>query len=85
MRGAKLEQMATPGSFSSRHSGYGLGIEISKPDLETTVWGHGGFVPGFRAVLWHAPVPDVTVIVFTNESRSRPDGLAELALQIAAP
>jgi D-alanyl-D-alanine carboxypeptidase len=85
VRAATLEQMTTPGAFSSRYTGYGLGIEILKPDLETTVWGHRGFVPGYRAVLWHAPVPDLTVIVLTNESRSRPDGLAELALRIASP
>jgi D-alanyl-D-alanine carboxypeptidase len=85
VRRTTLDLMTSPGSFSSRHTGYGLGIEILKPDLETTVWGHRGFVPGYRAVLWHAPGHDVTVIVLTNESRSRPDGLAELALRIASP
>ena len=81
--GESLKVMTSPGRFSSRYTGYGLGLEISKPDLETTVWGHGGFVPGYRAVLWHAPEPEVTIVVLTNESRSRPDGLAELALRIA--
>ena len=80
---ATLQEMTTPGPFSSRHTGYGLGVEVSKPDLATTVWGHGGFLPGYRAILWHAPDPGVTVVVWTNESRSRPDGLAELALRIA--
>jgi D-alanyl-D-alanine carboxypeptidase len=78
-----LEAMTTPGRFGSRYTNYGLGVEITSPDLETTVWGHGGFVPGYRAILWHAPVLDLTIIVLTNESRSRPDGLAELALGIA--
>lgn len=78
-----LAQMTAPGPFASRYTGYGLGIEITRPDLETTMWGHGGFVPGYRAVLWHAPVPDLTIVVLTNESRSRPEGLAELALGIA--
>jgi D-alanyl-D-alanine carboxypeptidase len=78
-----LDEMTTPGPFATRYTGYGLGIEITTPDLETTVWGHGGFVPGYRAILWHAPVPDLTIVVLTNESRSRPDGLAELALGIA--
>lgn len=78
-----LEEMTTPGPFASRHTGNGLGLEITTPDLETTIWGHGGFVPGYRAVLWHAPEPDLTIVVLTNESRSRPDGLAELGLGIA--
>ena len=81
--GSAMAEMTTPGPFASRHTGYGLGLEITSPDLETTVWGHGGFVPGYRAVMWHAPVPDLTIVVLTNESRSRPEGLAELALGIA--
>jgi D-alanyl-D-alanine carboxypeptidase len=79
-----VEEMTTRGVHSSRYTGYGLGVEILRPDLQTTVWGHGGFVPGHRAILWHAPVKHLTVVVLTNESRSRPDGLAELLLRIAS-
>jgi D-alanyl-D-alanine carboxypeptidase len=74
------QTMTTAGRFSSRLTGYGLGVEILKPDLETVVWGHGGFVPGHRSVLWHVADNGLTVVVLTNESRSRPDALAELVL-----
>jgi D-alanyl-D-alanine carboxypeptidase len=78
-----LREMTTPGEYSSRFTGYGLGVEVLQPDLETTVWGHGGFLPGHRGVLWHVPEHDLTVAVLTNESRSRPDSLAELILDTA--
>lgn len=79
-----LEEMTRPGAYSSRYTGYGLGLEIRRPDLMTSVWGHGGFLPGFRSILWYAPSRDVSIVVLTNESRSRPDGLAELIMKTIA-
>jgi hypothetical protein len=40
---------------------------------------------GVAEIARPAAVPDLTVIILTNESRSQPDGLAELALLIALP
>ncbi|HEX2178182.1 MAG TPA: serine hydrolase domain-containing protein [Actinomycetota bacterium] len=79
-----VAEMTRPGRYSGRHTGYGLGVEVQRPDLETTVWGHGGLLPGHRSVLWHVPSKNLTVVVLTNESRSRLDGLAELLLRAAA-
>lgn len=62
------------GRHASRYTGYGLGVEVQHPDLKTAVWGHGGLLPGHRSVLWHVPSEKLTVVVLTNESRSRPDG-----------
>lgn len=80
---SSLREMTTPGVYSSRFTGYGLGLEVLQPDFETTVWGHGGYLPGHRSILWHVPEHDLTLAVLTNESRSRPDALAELLLRIA--
>jgi D-alanyl-D-alanine carboxypeptidase len=79
-----VRRMTSPGRFAARHSGYGLGVELLRPDLENRVWGHGGLVPGYRAVLWHLPARRMSVVVLTNESRSRPDGLAEILLRTAS-
>ena len=76
-----VDEMTKAGPYASRYTGYGLGVEVSRPDMETRVWGHGGYLPGFRAVAWHVPSRDMTVVVLTNETRSRPDGLAELLLK----
>jgi D-alanyl-D-alanine carboxypeptidase len=78
-----VAEMVRPGRHAGRHTGYGMGVEVRRPDLQTTVWGHGGLLPGHRSVLWHVPSKDLTVVVLTNESRSRPDGLAELLLRTA--
>src|SRR4051812_22355477 len=56
------------------------GVEISYPDYRTTVWGHGGFLPGFRSALWYLPQHDVVIVVLTNDSRANSQDLAELAL-----
>jgi D-alanyl-D-alanine carboxypeptidase len=78
---SSLQEMTTPGVYSSRFTSYGLGLEILQPNLETTVWGHGGFLPGYRSVVWYAPEHDLTIAILTNESQSRPDALAELLLR----
>ena len=78
-----VRRMTSPGPFAARHSGYGLGVELLRPDLENRAWGHGGLVPGYRAVMWHVPAKRMSVVVLTNESRSRPDGLAEILLRTA--
>lgn len=78
-----VKEMTQPGRHASRYTGYGLGVEVQRPDLQTIVWGHGGLLPGHRSVLWHVPSKNLSVVVLTNESRSRPDGLAELLLRAA--
>lgn len=81
---AAVRRMTSPGPFAARHSGYGLGVELLRPDLENRVWGHGGLVPGYRGVMWHVPAEGKSVVVLTNESRSRPDGLAETLLRMTS-
>jgi D-alanyl-D-alanine carboxypeptidase len=83
VRPETLRQMVTEGPHHPRNSNYGLGVEISRPDYRTTLWGHGGFVPGFRSVLWYAPRHDVTVVVLVNDAQANPQDLAELALRTA--
>lgn len=82
---ATLKKMTAPGPHAARHTGYGMGVEVRRPDLENRAWGHGGVVPGFRAIMWHVPAKKMSVVVLTNESRSRPDGLAEILLRTAYP
>jgi D-alanyl-D-alanine carboxypeptidase len=72
--------MEAEGSFHPRNGNYGLGLEILRPDYRTMVWGHGGFVPGFRSVLWYVPSRDVLIVVLTNDSRANPADLAELMM-----
>jgi D-alanyl-D-alanine carboxypeptidase len=73
-----LKAMVAEGPFHPRNSNYGLGLEILRPDYRTTIWGHGGFLPGFRSVLWYVPSRDVVVVVLTNDSLANPPDLAEL-------
>lgn len=76
-----LRQMVAEGPHHPRNSNYGLGVEIARPDYRTTLWGHGGALPGFRSGLWYAPEHDVTVVVLANDYRANPLDLAELALR----
>ncbi len=78
---ASVRQMVSEGPHHPRNSNYGLGVEISRPDYRTVLWGHGGFVPGFRSVLWYAPQHDVTVAVLANDAHAHPQDLAELAIR----
>lgn len=56
-------------------------MEISRPDYRTTLWGHGGVLPGFRSALWYAPRGDIVIVVLTNDWRANPQDLAELTLR----
>jgi D-alanyl-D-alanine carboxypeptidase len=76
-----LRQMLAEGPHHPRNSNYGLGVEISRPDYRTTVWGHGGALPGFRSALWYVPERDTVIVVLTNDWRANPQDLAELALR----
>jgi D-alanyl-D-alanine carboxypeptidase len=87
-RGQLLEptlrrQMVAEGPHHPRNRNYGLGVEILRPDYRTTVWGHGGYVPGFRSTLWYVPRHDLVVVVLANDSRANPSDLAELAVRAA--
>jgi D-alanyl-D-alanine carboxypeptidase len=73
--------MVAEGPFHPLNSNYGLGMEIVRPDYQTTIWGHGGFLPGFKSVLWHVPSRDAVIVVLTNTSRANPADLAELILR----
>ncbi len=79
--GSALRDMTTPTSHHPRAAGYGLGVEITRPDWTTTVWGHGGFLPGFRSTMWYVPTLDRVVVVLTNDSRGDTADLAELLLR----
>jgi D-alanyl-D-alanine carboxypeptidase len=78
---ASLATMTEVGPHHLRHYGYGLGVEIFKPNYETTVWGHGGSLPGYRSSMWYLPSDGTVIVVLTNEWRSNPADLAELVLQ----
>jgi D-alanyl-D-alanine carboxypeptidase len=80
---APLRQMLAEGPHHARNSNYGLGVEISRPDYRTTVWGHGGALPGFRSALWYVPSRDIVVVVLTNDWRANPQDLAELVVRAA--
>jgi D-alanyl-D-alanine carboxypeptidase len=62
-------------------SAYGLGLETKVLGGELTVWGHGGFVPGFRSTMWHEPDRDLTVAVLADSSSANTEDLAELLIR----
>ncbi|HET9871319.1 MAG TPA: serine hydrolase domain-containing protein [Propionibacteriaceae bacterium] len=76
-----FQAMVAEGQFHPRNSNYGLGLEIVRPDYQTTIWGHGGYLPGFRSVLWYVPSRDAVIVVLTNQSRANPPDLAELIMR----
>jgi len=80
LQASSWASMKAEGAFHPRNSNYGLGLEILRPDYRTTIWGHGGFVPGFRSVLWYVPSRDAVIVVLTNDSRANPADLAELMM-----
>jgi D-alanyl-D-alanine carboxypeptidase len=76
-----LRAMVADGPFHPRFTNYGLGVEILRPDYRTTIWGHGGFLPGFKSVLWYVPSRDAVIVVLTNDARANPSDLAELVMR----
>jgi len=76
-----MQAMAAEGPFHPRFTNYGLGLEIARPDYRTTIWGHGGFLPGFRSILWYVPSRDATIVVLADDARAEPRDLAELTLR----
>jgi len=73
-----LRAMVAEGPYHPRFSNYGLGLEILRPDYRTTIWGHGGFLPGFKSALWYLPSRDAVIVVLANDARANPADLAEL-------
>ena len=76
-----LRAMVTEGPYHPRYSNYGLGLEILRPDYRTTIWGHGGFLPGFKSALWYVPSRDAAIVVLANDARANPADLAELVMR----
>jgi D-alanyl-D-alanine carboxypeptidase len=78
---ATMQAMTAEGPFHPRFTNYGLGLEIARPDYRTTIWGHGGYLPGFRSSLWYVPSRDAVIVVLANDARAEPRDLAELAMR----
>ena len=76
-----FQAMVAEGQLHPPNSNYGLGLEIVRPDYQTLIWGHGGFLPGFKSVLWYVPSRDAVIVVLTNTSRANPPDLAELIMR----
>ena len=76
-----MRAMTADGPFHPRFTNYGLGLEIARPDYRTTIWGHGGYLPGFRSILWYVPSRDAVIVVLANDARVEPRDLAELAMR----
>ena len=76
-----LQQMVTESPHHVRTSGYGLGVEVLRPDYRLTMLGHGGFTIGTRSALWYAPDADVVVAVLANDAQADPHDLAELVIR----
>jgi D-alanyl-D-alanine carboxypeptidase len=81
LNAASLRTMTAPHPFHPRNSNYGYGTEITQLGYDTTVVGHGGFLPGFKSVLWYVPSRDLSIVVLTNDSEANPADLAELILR----
>jgi D-alanyl-D-alanine carboxypeptidase len=82
---ATLRQMITQSPQHLRTSGFGLGVEIMRPDYRLTLLGHGGFTIGTRSSLWYAPAADVVVAVLANDAQANPHDLAELLIRAQLP
>ena len=76
-----MQAMTADGPFHPRFTNYGLGLEIARPDYRTTIWGHSGYLPGFRSSLWYVPSRDAVIVVLANDARAEPRDLAELAMR----
>jgi D-alanyl-D-alanine carboxypeptidase len=82
VQNSTLHAMVTEGPYHPRFSNYGLGLEIMRPDYRTTIWGHGGFLPGFKSALWYVPSRDAVIVVLANDARANPADLAELVMRM---
>jgi D-alanyl-D-alanine carboxypeptidase len=82
---ATQQQMITQSRQHLRTSGYGLGVEVMRPDYRLTMLGHGGFTIGTRSGLWYAPEADVVVAVLANDAQANPQDLAELVIRGRLP
>jgi D-alanyl-D-alanine carboxypeptidase len=80
-----LRMMVAGSGFPRRFDDYGLGLELRRPDFSTDVWGHGGFLPGYRSTTWHVPEENLTTTILINDSRADPADLAQLLLQRHEP
>jgi D-alanyl-D-alanine carboxypeptidase len=76
-----FQQMVTQSPHHLRTSGYGLGVEVLRPDYRLTLLGHGGFTIGTRSALWYSPDTDVVVAVLANDAQADPHDLAELVVR----
>jgi D-alanyl-D-alanine carboxypeptidase len=85
LRPATLRQMVTESPHRMRTAGYGLGVEVLRPDYRMVLWGHGGFTLGSRSVLWYVPGHDLVVVVLANDARANPPDLAELVVRAELP
>jgi D-alanyl-D-alanine carboxypeptidase len=81
LRPGTLHQMVTEGPHRVRTAGYGLGVEVLRPDYRLTLWGHGGSTLGFRSVLLFVPGRDLVVVVLANDFQANPVDLAELLIR----
>jgi D-alanyl-D-alanine carboxypeptidase len=81
LSGGMMRAMVAEGPFHPRFTNYGFGLEIARPDYRTIIWGHGGYVPGFRSALWYVPSRDAVIVVLANDVRAEPRDLAELTMR----
>lgn len=78
---AALEAMTARNPHHPPHANYGLGVEILEPDYQTTVLGHGGSEPGWRATMWYIPRDGSVIVVLVNALGTNSADLAELILR----
>jgi D-alanyl-D-alanine carboxypeptidase len=62
-----LGRMMEASAESEAAGGYGLGLMRFR-HAGRSAWGHAGGLPGFAAILAHAPADGVTVVVLANDS-----------------
>jgi D-alanyl-D-alanine carboxypeptidase len=80
LRAESMEELLAARYFTPS-SGYGLGVQFARPDLETTMVGHTGGMPGFTAALMHIPELEVTIAALANDGSSSAFDLCELAFR----
>jgi D-alanyl-D-alanine carboxypeptidase len=74
-----LREMQTVGSRSN----YGLGVARGyAPSGVGEIWGHGGEIGGYRAEMWHAAKPGVTLVLLWNDGTIRADLVSTVLLEV---